>query len=171
MADDVAHDQETPRPFDVRTIRYLVRLMSRHDLSEIDLSWGDERIRLRRGPKVVGGAPALPLASHPLPVPAAAPAAPDPAPAPAQAEKGGKKLLEIRSPTVGTFYAQREPGAPPFVSVGSRVTPNTVVCLIEAMKVYNDVTADCSGVIREVCVKNKDFVEYNTVLFRVDPEG
>jgi acetyl-CoA carboxylase biotin carboxyl carrier protein len=168
----VADDNETPRPFDVNTIRDLVRLMSRHDLSEIDLHWGDERIRLRRGGQVVS-APAVAVAP-PAPVAASLPAAHAAgslAPAPPAAAPPAKKLVEIKSPTVGTFYAQREPGQPPFVTVGSRVTPATVVCLIEAMKVFNDVTADCAGVIREVCVNNKDFVEYNTVLFRVDPEG
>jgi acetyl-CoA carboxylase biotin carboxyl carrier protein len=79
--------------------------------------------------------------------------------------------MEIKSPTVGVFYAQREPGSPPFVTVGSRVTPTTVVGLIEAMKVYSDIQAGCSGVIAEVCVENKEPVEYNTVLFRVDPSG
>lgn len=162
----MADDNETPRPFDVNTIRDLVRLMSRHDLNEIDLTWGDERIRLRRGARVVS-APAAPVIAAP---PTAAHSAGSPAPTqPAAAPS--KKLIEIKSPTVGTFYSQREPGSPAFVSVGSRVTPATVVCLIEAMKVFNDVTADCSGVVREVCVNNKDFVEYNTVLFRVDPEG
>jgi acetyl-CoA carboxylase biotin carboxyl carrier protein len=167
----VADDKEIPRPFDVNTIRDLVRLMSRHDLSEIDLAWGDERIRLRRGPRVVAAA-AHPVAHLPAPAAPPTPSSTAAAPAaPAQAEKPAKKLLEIKSPTVGTFYAQREPGQPPFVTVGSRVTPATVVCLIEAMKVFNDVQAEVSGVVREVCVNNKDFVEYNTVLFRVDPEG
>jgi acetyl-CoA carboxylase biotin carboxyl carrier protein len=163
----VAEERDKPRPFDVKTIRYLVRLMSRHDLSEIDLTWGDERIQLRRGPRVVGAAPAPPPAAH-APAPVQHQAAPAP---PAQAEQPARKLAEIRSPTVGTFYAQREPGTPPFVKVGDRVSPSTVVCLIEAMKVFNEVQADCSGVIVEVCVNNKDFVEYNTVLFRVDPTG
>jgi acetyl-CoA carboxylase biotin carboxyl carrier protein len=102
-----------------------------------------------------------------VPAPAPAPAA---TPAPA-VDKPGKKLLEIKSPGVGTFYAQREPGAAPFVTVGSRVTPTTVVCIIEAMKVYNDIQAECAGVIAEVCINNGDFVEFNTVLFRVDPAG
>jgi acetyl-CoA carboxylase biotin carboxyl carrier protein len=151
---------EQPRPFDVRTIRYLVDLMGRQDLSEIDLQEGDKRIRLRRGARPAPAAPAAPApAQEPAPRPTAAAAAESPA----------KKLVEIKSPTIGTFYAAREPGAPPFVTEGSRVTPDTVVCLIEAMKVFNEIPAGCSGVVREVLVKDKDFVEYNTVLFRVDP--
>jgi acetyl-CoA carboxylase biotin carboxyl carrier protein len=158
LADD---NHESPDPFDVRTIRYLVRLMSRHDLSEIDLREGELRIRLRRGTRMRAAPPA------PLPAPAAEPAAAPPAPA----APPGRKLHEIKSPTVGTFYAQKEPGAPPYVTVGSRVQPDTVVCMIEAMKLFNEITADCSGVIAEVLVQNKDPVEYGTVLFRVDPGG
>ena len=161
----MADDREMPRPFDVRTIRYLVRLMSHHDLSEINLAEGEMRIRIRRGPRVVQtAAPTAALASQP-----AAPAA-TPTPTPA-AEKPASKLIDIKSPTVGTFYVQRDPGSPPFVTVGSRVNPKTVVCLIEAMKVYNDIQAEVSGVVREVCVNNKESVEFNTVLFRVDPLG
>jgi acetyl-CoA carboxylase biotin carboxyl carrier protein len=167
----LAEANDKPRPFDVDTIRSLVRLMDRNDLSEIDLAEGDRRIRLRRGAKVVNAPSvvlpaAVPDAGSPSPPPAPATAANQPA-----ADKPAKKLLEIKSPSVGTFYAQREPGAPPFVTVGSRVSPSTVVCIIEAMKVYNDIQADCSGVIAEICVNNGDFVEFNTVLFRVDPTG
>ena len=167
----MAEVPDTPRPFDVRTIRDLVRLMSEHDLAEIDLRWGDERIRLRRGQEVanaVGTQPAMALPFAPALQPPANTAG---SPAPVQAEKPAKKLLEIKSPTVGTFYTQRDPTQPPFVKVGDRVTASTVVCLIEAMKVFNDVQAECAGVIAEMCVNNKDFVEYNTVLFRVDPVG
>jgi acetyl-CoA carboxylase biotin carboxyl carrier protein len=165
----VAEEPETPRPFDVRTISDLVRLMSEHDLAEIDLRWGDERIRLRRGQEVAHttAAPVQPAASA---APPAAPAANSGETA-AAPEKPAKKLLEIRSPTVGTFYSQRKPEEPAFVKVGDRVTPATVVCLIEAMKVFNEVTADVAGVVAEVCVENKQFVEYNTVLFRVDPSA
>jgi acetyl-CoA carboxylase biotin carboxyl carrier protein len=164
----LAETSESPRPFDVQTIRFLVRLMRDNDLSEIDLTEGDRRIRLRRGPRVLAAPVAAPAAALPAPSPPPAASA-APARAAAEPEKPARKLLEIKSPTVGTFYAQREPGSPPFVSVGSRVSQTTVVCLIEAMKVYNEITADCAGVIAEVCVNNKDFVEYGTVLFRVDP--
>jgi acetyl-CoA carboxylase biotin carboxyl carrier protein len=153
---------EKPRPFDVRTIEYLVRLMRENDLSEIDLSEGEQRIRLRRGPRLVAQAVAAP-AAHP------AASAPAPAAPPAQAEKPAKKLLEIRSPTVGTFFHQRQPSDPPLVRVGDRVTPATPVGVIMAMKVSNEVLAECAGVIAEVCVGNNEAVEFNTVLFRVDP--
>jgi acetyl-CoA carboxylase biotin carboxyl carrier protein len=157
-----------PGPFDVRTIEQLVALMSKHDLSEIDLREGEQRICLRRGVTVTAVAatasaePAsAPAASPPPKAAQAAPALPSP----------GRQLLEIKSPAVGTFYAQEKPGAPPYVTVGSRVTPTTVVCQIEAMKIFNEITADCGGVIREILVKDKEFVEYGTVLFRVDPNA
>jgi acetyl-CoA carboxylase biotin carboxyl carrier protein len=150
--------KQGPGPFDVQAVRFLCRLMSRHDLSEMDLRQGEFRIRLRRGPRVrpAAAAPAEPFAPA-----AAAPAAQPAAPA--------KRLLEIKSPAVGIFYAQREPGSPPFVSVGSRVTPDTVVGLLEAMKIYDEIKADCAGTVVEALVNNKDPVEYNQVLFRVDP--
>jgi acetyl-CoA carboxylase biotin carboxyl carrier protein len=164
LADEAS---DKPRPFDVQTVRYLVRLMHRYDLSEIDLQDGEERIRIRKGSLVrpgpvaaaVSGPAQAPLVAHETPKPAATPAAPS------------KQLIEIKAPAVGTFYAQREPGSPPYVTVGTRVSPATIVCIIEAMKVLNEIPADCSGVIQEVVAKNKDFVEYGTVLFRVDPNG
>ena len=164
MADD---NHQSPDPFDVRTIRILVRLMSEHDLSEIDLSEGDQRIRLRKGPAhgpvLVSHAPAP--APHMVPAhPAHAPAAPAAAPA-----APAKNLLEIKSPMVGTFYSKPDPKKPDFVTVVVKVTPKTVVCLLEAMKLYNEVHAECSGTIVEVCKQTGDAVEYGTVLFRVEP--
>src|SRR5436190_1546206 len=76
---------------------------------------------------------------------------------------------DIKSPTPGTFYARPNPEAEPYVKVGSRVEPKTVVCTIEAMKLYTEIQAECSGVIQEILVENGQFVEFDTVLFRVDP--
>jgi acetyl-CoA carboxylase biotin carboxyl carrier protein len=165
----LAQASDNPRPFDVRTIRYLIRLMAHYDLSEIDLREGDLSIRLRRGQRVkVGG---LPMPTLPTPTTTPPAAAKEPTANGAKAEEPPRKLHEIKSPTVGTFYAQKEPGAPPFVSVGSRVTPDTVVCVIEAMKLFNEITADCSGVIVEVVASDKQPIEYGTALFRVDLAG
>ena len=166
MADD---KRDAPRPFDVRTVEYLLKLMTDHDLAEVDLKEGDQRIRLRKGSALVSYAPA-PVAYAPPPTahasgspPAAssAPATPPAAPA--------KNLIEIKSPMLGTFYTKPDPKKPEFVTVGSKVTPKTVVCTIEAMKTYNPIQAECSGTIAEVCVAAGDFVEFGTVLFRVDP--
>ncbi|MGE3804897.1 MAG: acetyl-CoA carboxylase biotin carboxyl carrier protein [Gemmataceae bacterium] len=171
MADD---GSKIPSPFDVPTIRDLVSLMSEHKLTEIDLRMGEQRIRLMRGPRGHIGVPA----AVPLVAPPAAAAAPPPS-APAQpvvtlgapAAAPGRELRPIKSPVIGTFYASPEPNAEPFVRVGTRVNPSTVVCIIEAMKIFNEITADCSGVIKEICVENQQAVEFDTVLFRVDPNG
>jgi len=153
-----------PGPFDVDTVKSLVRLMRRHDLTEIELRDGAQRILLRRG----GQAGAVPVTTLVAPPPPVAAGGPKPV---AEAPAANKNLLEIKSPMVGTFYARPKPEAAVFVSEGSRVTPTTVVCVIEAMKTFNEVTADCSGVIRKILVDNQQFVEFNQVLFLVDPTG
>lgn len=165
VADD---KRDSPRPFDVRTVEYLLKLMTEHDLSEINLREGDQRIRLRKGGAIPTAYLPTPAAAHPVhhatPAPSgAAPAAQPPAAAPT------RNLLEIKSPMVGTFYSRPKPDKPDFVTTGAAVKPDTVVCLIEAMKLYNDIKAEVSGTIAEVCVKNGDFVEFNQVLFRVEP--
>lgn len=169
VADEVS---KSPGPFDVRTIKSLVALMAQNDLSEIDLRDGVQRLRLRRGAlKTLLAASAASV----LPAPVAAPpvfnnssAKTEAPPAPAAA---ARKLIEIKSPTVGTFYSAPSPDAPPFVRVGGKVTPSTVVGLVEAMKLYNEINADCTGAIAEILVENQQSVEYNQVLFRVDPAG
>jgi acetyl-CoA carboxylase biotin carboxyl carrier protein len=80
-------------------------------------------------------------------------------------------LVEIKSPMVGTVYAAPEPGAEPYVKVGSRVAPGQVVCIIEAMKIMNEIEAEVTGVVREVCVENAQPVEFGQPLFRVDPHA
>jgi acetyl-CoA carboxylase biotin carboxyl carrier protein len=169
MGDAVADDSsKIPSPFDVRTIKDLVALMGRHDLTEVDLREGERRIRLRRGPKeTITLAPALASASPPVAAPVTSP----PAVSKTPPDKPAKELLTIKSPTPGTFYAASSPDAEPFVRVGSKVTPTTVVCVIEAMKIFNEITADCTGVITEVLVENQQAVEFGQVLFKVDPTG
>lgn len=168
VADDAAQPSS---PFDVKTVEALVALMAEHNLSEIDLRDGHQRLRLRRGGRAVI-VPEAPLATLPV-----APA-PQPTPTPAadNAGKGGsdkssRKLIEIKSETVGTFYAAPNPESQPFVHVGSRVTPETVVCIIDVMKNMYEIQAGCSGVIAEILAQNQQPVEYNQVLFRVDPMG
>lgn len=165
MADE---KRDSPRPFDVRTVEYLIKLMTEHDLSEVELREGDQRIRVRKGmnlPPLAAAAPAP--NSAPNPVYAPAPVVQTEASAPPAPP--ARNLLDIKSPMVGTFYSKPKPDKPDFVSVGGVVRPDTVVCLIEAMKLYNDIKAEVSGRIAEVCVNNGDFVEFNQVLFRVEP--
>jgi acetyl-CoA carboxylase biotin carboxyl carrier protein len=160
-----------PRPFDVLVVEHLVKLMSQHELTEVHLEENDQVIRLRRGPKHVAVAP---VALAPAPVAAAAPAAPPTAasaaaPTPAAAP-AGKKQLEIKSPTPGTFYRASGPDADPFVKVGTKVKADTIVCIIEAMKVFNEIPAEVSGTIAAIKVDDKGPVEYGQVLFLVDPD-
>jgi acetyl-CoA carboxylase biotin carboxyl carrier protein len=161
VSDDTSKKAE---PFDLRTLEVLAALMSGHDLSELDLCDGDRRIRLRRGPRVAA-APAAILAAATTPVPPP----PSPPPADKAPEKPNRPLLEVKSSMIGTFYNREKPELPPYVEVGTRVSPRTVVGLLEAMKLFNEVYAECSGVVAEVLVENGQFVEYGQVLFRVDP--
>jgi acetyl-CoA carboxylase biotin carboxyl carrier protein len=114
-------------------------------------------------PVMMPAAPAVPAAAAPVPAPGALPAAPQAAPV--------SQHKEIRSPMVGTFYAAPEPGAEPYVRVGQRVTAGQTVCIVEAMKIMNEIEAEFGGVIREVAVEDATPVEYGQVLFRVDPNG
>ena len=153
--------------YDVRRIRKLVELMNEHDLNEIDLRQADTRIRIRRGgePTVVEARPAMyppPAAATSMAASAATP------PADTGAGAAGKNIDYIRSPTVGTYYAASEPGAPAFVKVGDRVSRDTTVCVVEAMKVFNAIPAEISGRIVEILVENEQPVEYNQPLFKVD---
>lgn len=156
-----------PRPFDVHVIDHLVKLMSQHELSEVHLEEGEQVIRLRRGPRHVAVAPVTVAPAPVLAAPAAAPAQSAQAPA---AAPPGKKLLEIKSPTPGTFYRSSSPDAEPFAKVGTRVKADTVVCIIEAMKVFNEIPAEVSGTITAIKVEDKAAVEYGQVLFLVDPD-
>jgi acetyl-CoA carboxylase biotin carboxyl carrier protein len=152
----------SPRPFDAKVVEHLVGLMDTHQLSEISLVEGDRKIRLRKGvpAKAVAFAAAAPAS------PPAAAAAPAPA---AESAKPKTNYHEIKSPMVGTFYSKPAPEKPDYVSVGSAVKADTVVCKLEAMKIFNDLTADVTGTVAEVCVKNGQPVEFGTVLFRINP--
>jgi acetyl-CoA carboxylase biotin carboxyl carrier protein len=151
--------------FDVRKVRKFIELMNEHDLTEIDLRQGDQRIRLRRGPETVtvATAPALPVGS--LPSSSQGSSATKATAAPADE---GNAIL-IRSPMVGTYYSAANPESPPFVKVGDQVGPETTVCIVEAMKVFNEIPAECAGRIVAALVQNGDPVEFGQPLFRVEP--
>ena len=161
--------QESPAgkgPFDLERLRELVEMMKEHDLGEVTLRRGNEHIRVRRGAMVAPMIQAAPIAAG---APQAGPAASQASSASAASSGREEGLLEIKSPTVGTFYASPTPDDPPFVTVGARVTTETVVCLVEAMKVFNQIPAEVSGTIVEVVAKNGDAVEFGQTLFRVRP--
>jgi acetyl-CoA carboxylase biotin carboxyl carrier protein len=152
--------------FDVRKVRKFIELMNEHDLTEIDLRQGDQRIRLRRGPETVTVATSPQASFSPAAASAAQPAPADAARAAAPSDEGA---LLIRSPMVGTFYSAANPESPPFVKVGDQVGPESTVCIIEAMKVFNEIPAECSGRIVATLVQNGEPVEFGQPLFRVEP--
>ncbi len=148
---------------DIRKLKELVRLMVANGLSEIDLRDSDEQVTLRRqgthqAPQIVT-TPAAAADAH-----AAAPAA-----APTETDASEQGLLRIESPMVGTFYSAPNPDAAPFVTVGANVGPETNVCVIEAMKIFNEIKAECSGTIEKVLVSNAEAVEFGQALFLVRP--
>ena len=142
--------------FDLEKLRELIALMDEHGLTEISLSQGDQSWKLRRG-----GAEAVPMITA--------------APPPPQADGGGDPPPDeptyptIDSPTVGTFYSAPSPDDPPFVKVGQAVSPDSVVCIVEAMKVFNQIQAETAGTIVEVLVEDGDAVEFGQPLFRIQP--
>ena len=148
--------------FDVERIRDLIDLMEEKGLSEVDLKQSDQQIRLVKGGMVA----AAPMA--PAPIPAAAPAA---AAEPAAAPKDGPHIKVITSPMVGSFYSKPKPDAEDFVKVGSKVSKDTVVCIVEAMKVFYEIPAEVSGTIVEILANNEDAVDFGRPLFKVDTQG
>jgi acetyl-CoA carboxylase biotin carboxyl carrier protein len=157
-------------PFNLDTLRELVELMDKFDLTEVSLSHGEQKWRLRRGSQqapVLMGAPQAFASPMPAMQPAGAQAPTAAAAAPAA--EADDKLLKIVSPTVGTYYESPSPDDPPFVKVGSKVEPSTIVCIVEAMKVFNQIPAEMSGTVVEILVKNGDSVEFGQPLFKVRP--
>jgi acetyl-CoA carboxylase biotin carboxyl carrier protein len=157
-----AADSNPSDVFDVRKIRRFVELMKEHDLRQLDLQQGEQRIQLSRGAQPGEVMMAAPAAA---PTPVAAPAAAS-VPA-AAAEEAEANVAYVLSPMVGSFYESASPDAKPFVSVGDQIGADTTVCIIEAMKVFNEIPAEVSGKIVEVLVKNGDAVDVNRKLFKV----
>jgi acetyl-CoA carboxylase biotin carboxyl carrier protein len=157
--------------FDVRRVRRLVELMQEFDLAEIDLRQAEQRIKLRKDlePMIVHGGVPMAAPAHVAPPPTQqAPAQQAAASAPPAEAAAGQY---ITSPMVGTFYTASSPDSPPFVKVGDQVGPDTVVCIVEAMKVFNEIPAECSGKIAAVMIDNGAPVEFGQKLFRVDKAG
>lgn len=158
-----------PEGFNIDGLRQLMELMEKHDVTELKYQLGESRYVLRRGPQGVVSMPAIsaaPIAAAPqVTAPASAPASAAAEPAASQDEG----LIEITSPTVGTFYQAPTPNDPPFVKIGDQVGKETTVCIVEAMKVFNQIPADVSGTIAKVLMKDGDPVQYGQALFLVKP--
>ncbi|WP_053334472.1 acetyl-CoA carboxylase biotin carboxyl carrier protein [Gemmatimonas phototrophica] len=164
---------------DLRYVKKLIEMLDGSTVDSIEIS-SDKGMKLRisKSPQQRGVtvAQAMP-AAMPMPAPAVLPAAPAARPA----EEGGTVVpkaeapksaaLEIKSPMVGTFYTAPEPGAKPYVSVGDRISKGQIVCIIEAMKIMNELESEFDGVVREISVSDAHPVEYGQVLYRIDPTG
>jgi acetyl-CoA carboxylase biotin carboxyl carrier protein len=149
---------------DIRKLKELVKLMVNNDLAEIDLRDPDEQVTLRRhGENVVIPQMTAPAATVVGSAPPVALAVAEPA---APAVMSGE---EIASPMVGTFYVSADPDAPAFIKVGDTVSKDTTVCIIEAMKIFNEIKAQCAGTVSQVLVENGDAVEFGQPLFIVTP--
>ncbi len=149
---------------DIRKIKKLIELVEESGINELEISEGEESVRISRGAQVMA-APAQMMQTAPAAAPApvaAAQAAPEPA-APAKASGH-----EVRSPMVGTFYEAASPDAPPFVEVGQHVNAGDTLCIIEAMKMMNQIEADKSGVIKAILAKNEDAIEFDQPLFIIE---
>ncbi len=160
---------------DVKDLKKLLDAVAESEVSELTLETGDFKLTLKRGepaPQPAGQAAPQSAAQAALPPPAtqletpAAQSAPVPAATPSAPPSN---LAEVKAPIVGTFYEAPAPDAPPFVKVGDRVAAGTVLCIIEAMKLMNEIEAEVAGTLKEILVKNEDPVEYGQALFRIDP--
>jgi acetyl-CoA carboxylase biotin carboxyl carrier protein len=154
---------------DLRYLKKLVEMLDQSSVDSIELS-SDKGVKIRisktpqqRGAVQVSAPMAMPQM---VSAPAAAPLA-----APAKAEAAKSNLLEVKSPMVGTYYGAPEPGAKPYLSVGDRISKGQILCIIEAMKIMNEIESEFDGVVKEIAAENAHPVEYGQVLFRIDPNG
>ena len=161
MSKDSKDASGASESFNLDKLKELFELMEKHGLTEVNLRQGGEQWRLRRGGHEVVATPVA-FAPPPAAVPApAAPAAAEAAPAAAS------NLVEIKSPIVGTFYSSPSPDDPAFVQVGATVGPDTVVCIVEAMKLMNEIEAEGAGTITAIHVENAQPVQFGQALFTI----
>jgi len=152
---------------DIRKVKKLIELLDESGIAEIEITEGEESVRISRYPSGMPVAAPAPVAFAPS-VPAAAPGSADvpiAAPAAAEADEEG---YAVTAPMVGTFYSAPSPGSPPFVQVGDRVNEGDTLCIVEAMKMMNQIESEVSGVIKSIRVQNGEPVEYGQTLFVID---
>jgi acetyl-CoA carboxylase biotin carboxyl carrier protein len=153
---------------DLRYLKKLVEMLDQSSVDSIELS-SDKGVKIRisktpqqRGTVQVSAPMAMPQLAAAAPA-AAAPAAPK--------QEAKSHFLEVKSPMVGTFYGAPEPGAKPYLSIGDRISKGQILCIIEAMKIMNEIESEFDGVVKEILAENAHPVEYGQVLFRIDPNG
>jgi len=156
---------------DIRKVKKLIELLDESGIAEIEITEGEESVRISR---YAANAPA-PAVIAPMSAPAAVPAAPvaaaPAAPAAAAVAEPEEDGYGITTPMVGTFYSAPSPGSPDFVQIGDRVNEGDTLCIIEAMKMMNQIDADVSGTIKSIRVQNGEPVEYGQILFVIDQRG
>ena len=155
---------------DIRKVKKLIEMLDESGIAEIEITEGEESVRISRHPTGVAAAPvavaAAPVAAA-APAPLAAPAA-SPVAAAAEPEEEG---YAVKAPMVGTFYSSPSPGSPMFVQIGDRVNEGDTLCIVEAMKMMNQIEADVSGTIKSIRLQNGDPVEYGQIMFVIDQRG
>ncbi|MBM3998282.1 MAG: acetyl-CoA carboxylase biotin carboxyl carrier protein [Planctomycetes bacterium] len=156
--------QDPPSVFDLDRLRALIDLMREHDVGEVDLRDGEKAVRIARGSRNTAPVGAM------IPV-AAAPTPTVPSGSALTAPPDGANIVVIKSPMVGTFYSRPNPNAEPFIKVGDHIEPETTVCIIEAMKMFNEIPAEVRGKIVAVLVNDEEPVDHGKPLFKVDTTG
>jgi acetyl-CoA carboxylase biotin carboxyl carrier protein len=156
---------------DIRKIRRLIELLEGSDVNEIEITEGEESVRISRGAAQVQMAAPAPAAAPAAPAPGAAPAeAPAEAPA-AQPEAPEESGVYQEAPMVGTFYRAPSPESDPYVREGDYVNAGDILCVIEAMKLFNEIEAEYTGRVKKIMVENAQPVEFGEPLFLIDPDG
>ena len=157
---------------DLRYVKKLLEMIDASSVNTIEIT-SDKGLRIRVSKNSQRGAVQLApqMAMPQMMAPAPAPVAPAPVEAPARAEAPKPSLLEVKSPMVGTYYSAPEPGAKPYLSVGDRISKGQILCIIEAMKIMNEIESEFDGVVKELLAQNAHPVEYGQVLLRIDPNG
>lgn len=161
---------------DIKEIQSLIRFVAKSGASEVKLETDDIKITIRTGPTQQGETTVvqqIPIAAQPMPASAPVPAAPAPAAVEAAPESAGNeddsKYITIKSPIIGTFYRKPSPDKPAFVEVGDNISQGDVLCVIEAMKLFNDIESEVSGKVVKVLVDDSSPVEFDQPLFLIDP--
>ena len=155
---------------DLKMVKELIAIMKDNDLVEVKIEHGEDKLCLKRSAGQAVPPETLPPAA---PSPGVTPAANPPgtgAQPPDETAEGKEDLIDIPSPMVGTFYEAASPDSDPYLKIGSHVSPQSVCCIIEAMKVMNEIKAEVSGTLSQILVRNGQAVEYGQVLFRVKPD-
>jgi len=154
---------------DIRKVKKLIELLDDSGIAEIEITEGEESVRISRySAHAPAAAPVIAAAPVAAPAAAAAPATAPAAPAAAPAEVPEEDGFEVTAPMVGTFYSASSPGAAAYIQVGDRVSEGDTLCIIEAMKMMNQIEADVSGVVKSIRIQNGEPVEFGQVLFVID---